>query len=110
VDEILDSRIVRRKLRYLIKWKGYGRDEDSWEPESDVNAPELVEKFHREHPEAPREIPEVPVRAKRKKRRVRVLSAPGATDLIGGNIGSNTSDTSDSELEQVATEGESSIA
>jgi hypothetical protein len=31
IQEILDSKINRGKLRYLMKWKGYGPDERSWE-------------------------------------------------------------------------------
>jgi hypothetical protein len=54
VEQILDSRIVRNRLQYLIKWKGYGPEFNSWV--SDVNtenAQEEVEKFHAEHPQAP---------------------------------------------------------
>ncbi|KAM9324770.1 putative ATP-dependent DNA helicase HFM1 [Gastrophryne carolinensis] len=32
VEEILDSRIFRNQLQYLIKWQGYGPEENSWEP------------------------------------------------------------------------------
>lgn len=32
--------------RYLlIRWKGYGSDSDTWEPESTLNCPELIKKF-----------------------------------------------------------------
>lgn len=34
VDRILDERKVGRGRRYLIRWKGYGPDFDSWEPGS----------------------------------------------------------------------------
>ena len=41
VDEILDSRIYRKKLQYLVKWKGYGHGDNTWEPVSSCeNAPE----------------------------------------------------------------------
>jgi hypothetical protein len=30
----------------LIKWKGYAEAHNSWEPEDNVNAPELVKEFH----------------------------------------------------------------
>ncbi|XP_073439022.1 uncharacterized protein [Dendrobates tinctorius] len=32
VEKILDSRIFRRKLQYLVKWQGYSVKENSWEP------------------------------------------------------------------------------
>ena len=53
VEKILDSRIFRRKLQYLIRWKGYGPDEHSWEPKENVHAPRLVSEFHRQHPDRP---------------------------------------------------------
>ena len=31
VEEILDSRVVNRKLWYLIKWEGFGIEHNSWE-------------------------------------------------------------------------------
>ena len=56
VEEILDSRWHRRRFQYLIKWKGYGREHNSWESASKVFAPELTTEFHRKHPGAPRHI------------------------------------------------------
>jgi transposase InsO family protein len=56
VEEILDSRLVGRKLKFLIKWKGFGREHNSWEDAADVHAPELVQNFYRHHPGAPRFI------------------------------------------------------
>jgi hypothetical protein len=32
VSEILDSRIIQRKLEYLIQWQGYDVSERTWEP------------------------------------------------------------------------------
>jgi len=56
VEEILDSCWHRRRFQYLIKWKGYGREHNSWESTSEVSAPELTAEFHREHPGAPRHV------------------------------------------------------
>ena len=53
VEEILDSRRHRRKLQFLVKWKGYV--DTTWQPEADVkNAQELVEEFYSKHPNAPK--------------------------------------------------------
>jgi len=56
VEEILDSRWHRRRFQYLIKWKGYDREHNSWESASEVSAPELTAEFHHEHPGAPRHV------------------------------------------------------
>jgi hypothetical protein len=54
VEKILNSRKVGRQLQYLIHWKGYGPEEDTWQPKADVaNTPELVRRFHQQHPVAP---------------------------------------------------------
>jgi hypothetical protein len=45
-EEILDKRKIRNKLYYLVKWKGYHNDSNTWEPiEHLVNSPELVAAF-----------------------------------------------------------------
>jgi len=56
VEEILDSRWHQRRFQYLVKWKGYGREHNSWESASEVFAPELTAEFHRKHPGALRHI------------------------------------------------------
>jgi Chromo (CHRromatin Organisation MOdifier) domain len=54
VEDILGSRRhgCRKKLQYLLKWKGYSHAHDSWEPADQVHAPQLVDKFHQETPES----------------------------------------------------------
>jgi len=56
VEEILDSCWHRERFQYLIKWKGYGREHNSWESASKVSMPELTAEFHCKHPGAPRHI------------------------------------------------------
>jgi Chromo (CHRromatin Organisation MOdifier) domain len=57
VEEILDSHLYQEKLEYLIKWRGYGPEWNSWVPEEDAEgARKLIDKFHRKHPGAPRRI------------------------------------------------------
>jgi len=56
VEEILDSHWHRRRFQYLIKWKGYGCEHNSWESASEVSAPELTVEFYRKHPGALRHI------------------------------------------------------
>ena len=57
VKEILDSRMFRNQLQYLVRWEGTTAEEDSWEPAGALkNAPDAVMDFHNSHPEAPRRI------------------------------------------------------
>jgi hypothetical protein len=54
VEKILDSRKTRRKLHYLVLWKGYPISEATWEPaENLLNAPEVVHEFHVRYPNKP---------------------------------------------------------
>ena len=36
VEQILDSRVKRGKLEYLVHWKGYMKEDDSWEPSDNL--------------------------------------------------------------------------
>jgi len=36
IDKILDERVRRGILKYLVRWRGYSRDFDSWIPASSV--------------------------------------------------------------------------
>jgi len=51
VEEILDSRHIRRKLQYLVKWRGY--PEPTWEPEVFLAEVQAVDIFHDKYPEKP---------------------------------------------------------
>ena len=54
VEKILDSRISRRKLQYLVKWKGYNDSHNQWIPWYNLQADDLIDEYHRTHPEAER--------------------------------------------------------
>jgi len=53
---VLDSRWHWRRFQFLIKWKGFSREHNSWEAASNVKAPDLVAEYYRKHPAAPRHI------------------------------------------------------
>src|SRR6266487_5461200 len=59
VKEILDSRLYCGKLQYLMKWKGFGYEENSWIGENNVFAPRLVCEFHQTNLAAPRRIQKI---------------------------------------------------
>ncbi|KAG5730274.1 hypothetical protein E4T56_gene10574 [Termitomyces sp. T112] len=56
VEEILDSRMFWGRLQFKVKWKGYGIEDISWEPQASVHAPALIRDFYRRHPNAPKAI------------------------------------------------------
>ena len=53
---VLDSQMWANYLQFLIKWKGYGYEENSWENKSNIQAPELIADFCHLHPGAPHHI------------------------------------------------------
>uniref|UniRef100_A0A0W0GF46 Reverse transcriptase-rnase h-integrase n=1 Tax=Moniliophthora roreri TaxID=221103 RepID=A0A0W0GF46_MONRR len=57
VEEVLDSRIYRKKLQYLVRWEGYGEEEDSWEPAENLDhAKTKVRQFYKKNPNAPTRV------------------------------------------------------
>lgn len=48
VEKVIDSKKIKGKLHYLIRWKGYSADSDTWEPENTLSCPDLIQKFENE--------------------------------------------------------------
>jgi hypothetical protein len=54
VEDVLDSKFMRKRLFYLVKWRGYPVSDNSWEPASHLsNAKDLVQEFHSQYPDKP---------------------------------------------------------
>ena len=50
VEKIINKRKVWGWDKYLVQWKGYTVEEDTWESKENLkNAMELVEEFEREY-------------------------------------------------------------
>ncbi|XP_064168923.1 chromodomain Y-like protein 2 isoform X1 [Anguilla rostrata] len=51
VEKIVDRRKTKKgKWEYLIRWKGYGRSEDTWEPEHHLlHCEEFIDRFNALH-------------------------------------------------------------
>jgi len=56
VEEILNSHWHQRRFQFLVKWKGFSREHNSWEVASDIKALDLVAEYYRKHPATPRHI------------------------------------------------------
>jgi len=57
VEKILNKRMVRGKEKFLVRWKGYTAEEDTWENKENLeNVKELVEEFEREYREEVKEL------------------------------------------------------
>ncbi|MBW0543765.1 hypothetical protein O181_083480 [Austropuccinia psidii MF-1] len=56
VAQVLDSKLKRGKLWYLVEWKGFSEDPEraTWEPASNItNSPDLFKYFHSLYPDRP---------------------------------------------------------
>jgi hypothetical protein len=56
VNAILDSRLVRRRLKYPVKWTGY--DQVEWEAAKAINGLKAIDRFHEVYPEKPGPLPD----------------------------------------------------
>ena len=43
VDVEIDAKTGSRE--FLVRWKGWGPGDDTWEPEDNLDCPEIIEKF-----------------------------------------------------------------
>jgi len=59
VKEILDSCWHWRRFQFLVKWKGFSKEHNSWEAASNVKVPDLIAEYYQKHPAAPRHIHQI---------------------------------------------------
>lgn len=79
VERVVDERYnpQKKEKEYLLKWKNFDANENTWEPETNLNCDDLIKEFHERKKQAPasgkrkrtssegQRLPQIPKRPRR---------------------------------------------
>ncbi|XP_028430106.1 chromobox protein homolog 1-like isoform X1 [Perca flavescens] len=51
VEKVLDSKVVKGRVEFLLKWKGFSDEDNTWEPQDNLDCPDLITEYMKKHEE-----------------------------------------------------------
>jgi Chromo (CHRromatin Organisation MOdifier) domain len=54
VERILDSRVSKKKIEYLVKWLDWDNIHNTWKPQAHLSCPKKVTDFYWQNPNWPK--------------------------------------------------------